>query len=99
MLCCMSMVSLTCLQDNVTDSSENWLNAVDRGGLVHINHTTFKMFHVIEMKLQQHFISKVEDKDEHFRDKVNTSIVSDVDVQYYMDCVTDDLIVEERSFR
>ena len=58
-----------CLQDNVTDSSENWLNAVDRGGLVHINHKTFKMFHAIEMELRQRFmISKVEDMDEHYRD-------------------------------
>ena len=30
-----------CLQDNVIASSEIWLNAVDRGGLVHINHTAF----------------------------------------------------------
>ena len=32
------------LQDNVIDSSENWMNAVDRGGLVHINHRCFTTF-------------------------------------------------------
>lgn len=42
-------------------------------------------------------ISKLEDMDEHHRDKVNTSIVSDVDVQYYMAYVTEDLEEEERK--
>ena len=87
-----------CIQDNVIDSSENWLNAVDREGLVHINHTAFKMFHAMEMELRQHFmISKIEDMDEHHRDKVNTSIVGDVDVQYCMDCVTENLEEERKE--
>ena len=56
------------------------------------------MFYAMEMELRQHFmISKLEDMDEHHRDKVNTSIVSDVDVQYYMACVTEDLEEEERK--
>ena len=50
------------------------------------------------MELQQHFmISKVEEMDEHYRDKVNTSIIGDVDVQYYIDCVTEDLEEEEKK--
>ena len=89
-----------CLKDDVDNTSENWLNAVDRGGLVHVNHTAFKLFHAIEMELRQHFmISKVEEMDERYRDNVNvnTSIIGDVDVQYYMDCVTEDLEEEERK--
>ena len=87
-----------CLKDDVDNMSENWLNAVDRGGLVHVNHTAFKLFHATEMELRQHFmISKVEEMDEHYRDNVNTSIIGDVDIQYYMDCVTEDLEEERKE--
>ena len=51
--------------DGICDSSETWLNTVDRGGLTHINHTTFKMFHAVEMELRQHLtIANVQDMDQ-----------------------------------
>ena len=39
-----------CLPDDV----KTWLNAVDRGGLVHINH---KLFYAIEIELRYHLIT------------------------------------------
>ena len=41
-----------CLPDDVSHTSERWLNAVDRGGLVHINHTTFKLFMPLKWNLE-----------------------------------------------
>ena len=78
--------------DGIIDSSENWLDSVDRGGLTHVNHTAFRMFHAMEMELRQHFtVSKIHDMDDHFKTKVTTSILADVDVNYYMACATEDL--------
>ena len=95
MLCGLSDM---CLPDDVSHTSETWLNAVDRGGLVHINHTTFKLFYAIEMELRNHLtVSRVTDMNDEFKYKVKTAIFDDVDVKYYMDCVTEDLEDDERK--
>ena len=49
MLCGLSDM---CLPDDVSHTSERWLNVVDRGGLVHINHTTFKLFMPLKWNLE-----------------------------------------------
>ena len=78
--------------DGIKNSSETWLTTVDRGGLVHINHTTFKMFHAMEMELRQHFThEKILDMDETFKNKVIKSIRADIDVNYYMGRVAEDV--------
>ena len=84
--------------DGIYNLSETWLNAVDRGGLTHINHTAFKMFHAVEMELRHHLtIANVQDMDQKFKDRVVSSIIADVDVQYYMECATEDLDEDERK--
>lgn len=46
----------------------------------------------MEMELRQHFIvSKIHDMDDRFKAKVTTSILADVDVNYYMARATEDL--------
>ena len=84
--------------DDVCDLSKTWLNAIDRGGLIRINHTTFKMFHAIEMELRQHLtIANIQDMDQTFKNGVISSIIADVDVQYYIECATEDLDEDERK--
>ena len=52
------------------DLSETWLNAIDREGLIHVNRTTFKMFHAIEMESWQYLtIANIQDMDQKFKNK------------------------------
>ena len=37
------------------DGTEDWLNASDRGGLVHIDDNTYLLFREIEMVVRRHF--------------------------------------------
>ena len=56
------------------------------------------MFHAIEMELRQHLtIANIQDMDQTFKNRVISSIIADVDVQYYMECTTEDLDEDERK--
>ena len=37
------------------DDSEQWVNSVDRGGLVKVSSDVFMLFHSLEMEIRQHF--------------------------------------------
>ena len=79
------------------DESEQWINSVDRGGLVHVTHDSFMIFHSMEMELRQHFNKqRVVDMQDEFRAHVKESIVADVDVHFYMDRAAEDLEMEEK---
>ena len=79
------------------DESEQWINSVDRGGLVHVTHDSFMIIHSMEMELRQHFNKqRVVDMQDEFRAHVKESIVADVDVQFYMDRAAEDLEMEEK---
>ena len=87
-----------CIEDSVEDSSEDWLNFIDRGGLVHVNHTAFKFFLAMENELRQHLTtSKIEDMNDGCRVKLKVAIVEDIDVQHYFQRVTEDLEEEEQK--
>ena len=78
--------------------SEQWINSVDRGGLVHVTHDTFMIFHSMEMELRQHFNKqRIADMQDESRTQLKESIVADVDVQFYMDRAADELEKEEKS--
>ena len=83
---------------HICDDSEEWVNAVDRGGLVHVSSDTFMLFHSLEMELRQHFSKeKMVGMDDCFRAEVKQSIVEDVDMQFYMGRVAEDLDKEEKA--
>lgn len=51
---------IDCLRDmrggeEGNDGTEDWLNASDRGGLVHVDDNTYLLFHEIEMVVRRHF--------------------------------------------
>ena len=80
------------------DESEQWVNSVDRGGLVHVSSDTFMLFHSLEMELRQHFSKqRTVDMEDGFCTLVKQSIVEDVDVQFYMGRVAEDLDIEEKA--
>ena len=75
-----------CQSEHATrDSSEEWLQSVDRGGLIHISQTAYRFFYDMEMEVRKH----LRHTDEHLSYDVtkNTKtvkeyVLEDVDVQY-----------------
>ena len=40
----------------ITDDSQNWINVIDRGGLIHINNDTYELFLAMENELRNHLM-------------------------------------------
>ena len=55
LLVCISQLEET--DDVVTDDSQDWINAIDRGGLIHINNDTYELFLAMEKELRNHLKS------------------------------------------
>ena len=71
---------------------------VNRGGLVHVTTDTFIVFHSMEMELRQHFSKqRAVEMEDGFSEQVKQSIIEDVDVQFYMGRVTEELDSEEQA--
>ena len=90
-----------CQSEHATrDSSEDWLQSVDRGGLIHISQTAYRFFYNMEMEVRKH----LRHTDEHLSYDVakNTKtvkeyVLEDVDVQYNWGLRSCQLEEEERD--
>ena len=47
--------NFTCCDDDTYEPSQDWVDKVDRGGLVHVNSRTFAFFHAMEVELRRYF--------------------------------------------
>ena len=64
-----------------TSTSESWVKAVDRGGLVKITDSAFQFFCAVEYALRRHLnIDNTENMDTKFQSRVVKSLVSDDDI-------------------
>ena len=80
------------------EESQQWVTSVNRGRLVHVTTDTFMLFHSMEMELRQHFSKqRAVEMEDGFSEQVKQSIIEDVDVQFYMGRVTEELDGEEQA--
>ena len=45
------------MDDVVTDDLQDWINAIDHGGLIHIDNDTYELFLAMEKELRNHLKS------------------------------------------
>jgi len=78
---------LDLLQDEEEDNifhSADWVNAVDRGGLKHVNNATYHVFLAMELEIRRHLsVESAQKINAGFKTKVTESILSNEDVQFH----------------
>lgn len=82
---CMKEVELS---ENVEGcSSSDWLETVDRGGLIHVSQDCFRFFFSMEMEVRKYFQEQGETLygEKKGKDLVKEAVCRDVDVLYYWD--------------
>ena len=78
LLVCLSQLEET--DDVVTDDSQDWINAIDRGGLIHINDDTYELFLAMEKELRNRLKSA---NPPTLTKEVKDSISQAADVQFF----------------
>ena len=85
LLVCLSQLEET---DNITrDDSHDWINAIDRGGLIHINNDTYELFLAMEKELRVHLKST---SPPTLTEQVKQSIGQAANVQYFWYLIASD---------
>ena len=51
-----SLMKLNGDEDDEERGTEDWTNALDRGGLWHVSDTAYNLFYAIEEEVQQHLL-------------------------------------------
>ena len=78
--------------DEATISNANsteWINLIDRGGLVHVNDACYQLFLAIEHATQQELqISKVGSMDDGFRSYLENTLSTDDDILFNWTTIT-----------
>ena len=64
-----------------SDESATWINAIDRGRLVHIDDHQYHLFVAMELALRKHLSSK--QASELLASKATQDVIDDGDVQFY----------------
>ena len=65
------------------DESEDWVMAIDRGGLKHISNMTYMMFEAMELEFRSHFVVSDVQQSSQMKCKVKSEIESNEDVLFY----------------
>ena len=68
--------------DELDDESNEWMNAVDRGGLKHVSNMTYMMFVSTELEFRRH-LATAEQAHAIDVDSVKKNIIENDDVQFY----------------
>ncbi len=78
-------------------NSEDWLNMVDRGGLVHVTEGVYCFFHAVEFALRKHLKMKdAGQMTQGFKERLVASVTTNEDVLFYW-CMITTLLEEEES--
>ena len=85
-------------EDHVEDNSTDWLDKINRGGLIFVSHNTYRFFYYVEMELRKHFNHQnTTCMTEGFRSKVLDLVSNDVDVLHAWCVCQRDMEDEERT--
>ena len=69
-------------QDFSPDSSTDWINLIDQGGLVHINEMLYLMMQHMELELRSHL------KSENIKENATKAILHNEEVLFYWDLIS-----------
>lgn len=81
-----------CTEDCIEDRSTSWITTVDRGGLIHVNHSAFRFFHSIEMEVRNHFNESTQGNS-----TIQDTVCMDIDVVYYWNVCQQLLLEKEKD--
>lgn len=73
--------------ENINHDSEDWTDAIDRGGLKHVSDTLFMFFYSMEKELRCHVRAKCASEIEGIKEKVIKKIIENDDVTFYWSVV------------
>ncbi len=78
--------------ESSSSNSEDWLNAVDRGGLLHVKDGVYDFFRAVEMKLREYLRVQDARRMTHgIKEQLLTALVTDEDVLFYWCMLTVEL--------
>ena len=93
-LCLMDL----CDEDEEVTNTSDWINAIDRGGLVRISENTFQFFQTMELVLRCVYNTKtVQEMTNATREKLCRLITANDDVLFYWCMVTVEVDQEEAN--
>lgn len=72
--------------DENMDSSKDWIKAIDRGGLTHVNNATFDVFFAIEHEIRSRLFDRSVPPD--LSDRVKKEIIGSEEVQFFWSMVS-----------
>ena len=76
------MSDFTGQESDETKESEQWINAIDRGGLYHVSDDIFTIFYFMEEECRKHFTTMAAKKlDESSKEKVMGAMLTNEDLQ------------------
>ena len=82
-------------EEDDADCSAEWVKAVDRGGLSHVNNAAYCAFLAMALELRKHIgVHKMTDG---FKEKVLKSIIENEDVLFYWTIIATDWEEEEAT--
>ena len=72
------------VDDNAKGPAQEWIQAVDRGGLVHISDEAFRLFYSIELSVRRYLtVKNATNMDNTFKEHLTKCIIEDQDVAFY----------------
>jgi len=72
------------IDDNAKGPAQEWIKAVDRGGLVHISNEAFRLFLSIELSVRRYLtVKNSTGMDNTFKEHLTKCIIDDEDVAFY----------------
>ena len=81
--------------ENVSSSNSEWLDLVDRGGLIHVSQESYQFFHAMEMEVRRYLQDEIGCNQS--ADAMNQHVCSDIDVIYNWNICQSELEEEERQ--
>ncbi len=86
-------------EENTDNATEEWTNEVDRGGLTHINDTTYAFFYQVEIELRNFYNIKQVIREQSLKSDIIQKISENDNVLYYWHNITEDesqlLLIDE----
>ena len=89
---CLETLTDTSMEIN-EDVSEDWMNTVDRGGLIHVTDQTYRFFVAMEVAVR----AGIAKHPENFKETVKAGILENEDVQFHWSILSAEWNIEEEK--
>ena len=68
---------------NIDHTSEEWTDAIDRGGLIHVNDMLYMFFNAMEEEVRRNINEKIASEDEGIKETIIQKINDNEDATFY----------------